>query len=373
MQLADAVKQSALEADFSLVGIAPAVSPNGFSVLQDWLNQGLAGEMHYMPRRESAYENPAGVLESVKSLIVVALNYFDNPEVRVEDAPGKEAVSRGRIAKYATGSRDYHDVIRQKLKGVANVLHEHRPGCRTRSIVDTAPLLERDFAQIAGLGWFGKNTMLINKWKGSWFFLGVVLTDVELPADEPHHSSHCGTCTLCLEACPTDAFVEPYVLDARKCISYLTIELRDLPIDNSLRSEMGDWVFGCDICQDVCPWNRKSEPTTVPEFRTTLDNSFPELTQLLTMSESDFRARFQNTPMERPQRDSFIRNAIIAAGNSNDPRLIAPLSECLNDESSLVRQTAAWALGRFESPEAIAALTKQLQDEPVGSKNSADR
>lgn len=358
LQLAETIKRLARDTGFSLCGIAPAVSPSGFSTLKTWLDQGMAGEMTYMSRREAAYEHPDDVLRNVKSLIVVGLNYFDFPTAGNDLAARSAAddaadgttqvdVSRGRIAKYATGSRDYHDVIREKLTVLADALHEHRPGCRTRAVVDTAPLLERDFAQIAGLGWFGKNTMLINKWQGSWFFLGVVLTDVELPADDPHLSSHCGTCTRCLEACPTDAFVEPFVLDARKCISYLTIELHDQPIDDSLASDMGDWIFGCDVCQDVCPWNHKATPTTVPEFRSTPENSFPELSQLLTLTDAEFRARFHQTPMERPKRDSFVRNAIIAAGNSGDRRLLPLIRECLNDTSEVVRQTAEWAAGKF--------------------------
>jgi epoxyqueuosine reductase len=363
LQLAESVKQSALAAGFSLVGIAPAVTPTGFSVLKDWLANGMAGEMHYMSRREAAYEQPSGVMENAKSLVVVAINYFDEPSedgsVTTHDLPQGDEVSRGRIAKYATGSRDYHDVIREKLKEVASVLHDHRPGCRTRTVVDTAPLLERDFAQIAGLGWFGKNTMLINKWQGSWFFLGVVLTDVELPPDAPHETSHCGTCTRCLEACPTDAFVEPYVLDARKCISYLTIELRDQPIEASLCAQMDDWIFGCDVCQDVCPWNRKATSTTIPEFQSTLANSMPSLAELLALDESEFRDRFRKTPMERPKRDSFVRNAIIAAGNSKDERLVPLLRDCLRDPSEVVRLTAAWALGQFKTAASIAALQER--------------
>lgn len=338
-------------------------------MLKQWLDRGMAGEMNYMSRRADAYEHPRHVTEEVKSLIVVALNYFDECQPNAEPSQERSAhsppvnadasspeVARGRIAKYATGSRDYHDVIKEKLKPVANLLHEHRPGCRTRTVVDTAPLLERDFAQIAGLGWFGKNTMLINKWTGSWFFLGVVLTDVELPIDAPHTSSHCGTCTRCLDACPTDAFVEPYVLDARKCISYLTIELRDQAIEPALRPQMGDWIFGCDICQDVCPWNRKAEPTSIPEFQATLDNRLPNLAELLSLNEAEFRKRFRKTPMVRPKRDAFIRNAIIAAGNSKDQQLVEPLCQCLDDESHLVRQTAAWALSQLPSQQGLSRL-----------------
>ena len=171
-----------------------------------------------------------------------------------------------RVARYATGTRDYHDVLRERLSELADFVHGQLPGCRTRGIVDTAPLLERDFARRAGLGWFGKNTMLLDRHFGSWFFLAALLIDQPLDPDAGDQTNHCGTCTACLDACPTDAFPEPYVLDARRCISYLTIELRNEPIPTELREGLGDWVFGCDICQEVCPWNRDAPATSEPEF-----------------------------------------------------------------------------------------------------------
>jgi len=205
--------------------------------------------------------------------------------------------------------------------------------------------------------------MLINKWEGSWFFLGALLTDVQLPADAPHETAHCGTCTRCLEACPTDAFPEPYVLDATRCISYLTIELRGQPIPTDLRAGMGDWLFGCDICQDVCPWNRKAPESTVEEFRPDKDLTPTSLTWLLSLSELEFRERFRKTPLFRPGRSGILRNAAIVAGNSGDSRFIPSLSTALSDADELVRGAAAWALGEISGDAARRALAAQLERE----------
>jgi epoxyqueuosine reductase len=260
------------------------------------------------------------------------------------DAPpeGRTPATPARIARYALGRADYHDVIREKLKQFANAVRRESPGCNVRGVVDTAPLLERDFARLAGLGWFGKNTMLINRRLGSWFFLAALLVDRELEYDEPHSSSHCGTCTRCLDACPTNAFVEPYVLDARRCISYLTIEHRS-SIPEELRSGMGDWLFGCDVCQEVCPWNRKAPVTTEPAFQP--DPSLGvDVAQLLSLSETKFNQRFGHTPLARPGRAGIARNAAIVAGNSGNDAAVPALTAALDDADPVVRETAAWGL-----------------------------
>tara|TARA_R110002072_G_scaffold238769_2_gene396341 strand:- start:255551 stop:256744 length:1194 start_codon:yes stop_codon:yes gene_type:complete len=361
--LATHVRNAALQIGFDLVGISAAVAPAGFEYLQSWLGQNYEGEMQYMRRREDAYQHPDGVLPGSKSVIVTALNYHSATNSNEpNDAPPVNS-AKGRVASYANGAADYHDVIRKMLKQLAAELHEAVPGCRTRSVVDTAPLLERDFAKIAGLGWFGKNTMLINKHAGSWLFLGALLTDVELEPDSPHDTSHCGTCTRCLDACPTDAFAAPYVLDARKCISYLTIELRDQPIPLELRADMQDWVFGCDVCQDVCPWNRKASDTSVPEFQPAADLSPLDLRWLLSLNDEKFRQRFRKTPFDRPGRSGLLRNAAIAAGNSGDASLIPSLDQCLADEDPLVRGAAAWALGKLGGEVALDALRNALPGE----------
>lgn len=341
-RLEDRLRDRAEQLGFELCGIAAAVAPSGIGALQDWIDAGFAGEMGYIPRRAGAYQHPENVLPGVRSVVMVAMNYHDGG--RTESA----SVNGGRVAKYATGAADYHDVLKQRLKQLAAFLHEQRPGCRTRPVVDTAPLLERDFARLAGLGWFGKNTMLINRRLGSWLFLGALLTDVRLEPDAPHQTSHCGTCTRCLDACPTDAFVEPYVLDARRCISYLTIELRDQPVPEALRDGMGDWVFGCDVCQDVCPWNRKAPPSGEPAFAPVSDLAPADLSWLLSLSESDFRQRFRGTPLERPGRSGVLRNAAIAAGNSGDRRHLSALASAETDECELISDAATWAIRKLQ-------------------------
>ena len=369
--LANHVRDKARDIGFDLVGISPATAPSGFDHLQSWLEQSYEGEMQYMRRREAAYEHPDGVLPGTKSVIVTALNYHaSNTPVEAGLSAGSNddrtlPSAIGKVASYANGTADYHDVIRRMLKQLGKALHEAVPGCRTRPVVDTAPLLERDFAKIAGLGWFGKNTMLINRHAGSWLFLGALLTDVELEPDAPHDTSHCGTCTRCLEVCPTDAFAAPYVLDARKCISYLTIELRDQPVPTELREGMQDWVFGCDICQDVCPWNRKMSDTSVPEFQPSDDLSPLNLKWLLSLSDDEFRTRFRKTPFDRPGRSGLLRNAAIAAGNSGDVSMVPSLIACLNDDEPLVRGAAAWGLGKLGGSAASDALQNASECESI--------
>ena len=350
------IKSRATQMGFDLVGIAPAVSPVGFSAFTEWLAKGYAGEMRYLPNREGAYGHPRHVLDGVKSVIVLGTIYNTQgpPEIQPVEA---------RVSRYAWGSADYHDVLRERLKKLGDFLHQQSPGCRTRGVVDTAPLLERDFAKLAGLGWFGKNTMLIDRKAGSWLFLSALLTDVELAYDEPHESSHCGTCTRCLEACPTDAFPEPYVLDARRCISYLTIELRE-PIPMDLREGMGNWLFGCDICQDVCPWNRKAPRTREPAFQPQGDLNPADALEILTLDEDEFRERFAKTPLARPKRAGLLRNAVIVVGNTKPAGALPILIGLLDDKEPLIRGAAAWALGRFSrTAETKAALEGRLIQE----------
>ncbi len=357
--LAEAIKAEARRLGFDLAGIAPAVSPSGFSALTEWIAQGFAGEMHYLPSREAAYEHPRHVLEGVKSLIVLGTIYrtADPPETK----PGQAKISR-----YAWGSADYHDLLKSRLKQLGDFLHAKFPGCRTRGVVDTAPLLERDFARLAGLGWFGKNTLLINKHAGSWLFLSALLTDLELAYDEPHHTSHCGTCRRCLEACPTDAFPEPYVLDARRCISYLTIELRE-PVPMEFREGMGDWLFGCDICQEVCPWNGKAPITTESAFQPVADLAPADALAILQMDEETFRERFRKTPLARPKRAGLLRNAAIVTANAKPPEGLSVLIALLEDQEPLIRGAVAWAIGQYAEPAAEEALRHRLsiEDDPA--------
>jgi epoxyqueuosine reductase len=233
---------------------------------------------------------------------------------------------------------------------------------RGRAYVDTGPLLERDLARRAGLGWFGKNTMLLNRRMGSYFFLGALLLDLPLAPDEPFARDHCGTCTRCLDACPTGAFLAPHVLDARRCISYLTIELKG-PIPRELRPLMGNWVYGCDICQEVCPWNRKAPFTDEPAFQARPGLSVPELIPLLGMTQEEFSVRFKASPIKRAKRRGFLRNVAVALGNSGDRRAVPALAAALHDSEPLVRAHAAWALGRLGGAEALACLKAARQTE----------
>ena len=355
-ELSASVKDEALRVGFDLVGIAPAVAPGGFDHLQEWLRRGYAGEMQYIERREEAYAHPGGVLESARSVIMLAINY------RTAE-PAEPEPTQGLVARYAWGTADYHDLLRGKLKQLAEFIHSRRPGCRTRGVIDTAPLLERDFARLAGLGWFGKNTMLINKRKGSWLFLAALLVDIELECDQPHDTSHCGTCTRCLDACPTEAFPAPYVLDARRCISYHTIELRE-PIPDEFREPLGHWLFGCDICQEVCPWNTKAPVKQEPAFLPVADLHPADAIELLRLDVEQFRTRFRDTPLSRPRRAGLLRNAAIVLGNSGDPRAIPVLRTALADEEPLIRGAAAWALGRLGGkPEAALLQTRNKAED----------
>lgn len=351
-RLAAAVKDRALSIGFDLVGIAPAVAPATLPEFHDWLRRAFDGEMGYISRREEAYAHPRHVMPSVASVIMLGVNYRTA-------SPAAPTPLAGRVSRYAWNQTDYHAVIRGRLKDLADFLHAERPGCRTRGVVDTAPLLERDFARLAGLGWFGKNTLLINKRQGSWLFLAALLTDVPLEPDASHETAHCGTCTRCLEACPTQAFTGPYVLDARKCISYLTIEVKG-PIPVDMRGGMGDWLFGCDICQDVCPWNKKAPIKDDADFRPLGDLNPADLIALLELDDDAFSKRFDRTALARPGRGGVLRNAAIVLGNQRDVRAVGALCRSLADGDPVVRGAAAWALGQIGGQDAWATLKCRL-------------
>ena len=260
-ELTERLKVEAIRLGFDQVGIAPAVQPPGYPEFLEWLSAGNAAGMEYLHRQEPSRSHPEALLDGVRSVAMVSLVYGTNRR-------GAEAASdpptAGKVARYARGA-DYHRVLWDKLGRLLDWLRNERPEARGRAVADTAPLLERDYARLAGLGWIGKNTMLLGRRLGSFTFLGALLTDVELAYDPPHTSQHCGTCTRCLDACPTDAFAAPHVLDSRRCISYWNIEHRG-PIPDHAAGQLHGWVFGCDICQDVCPWNRKAPSGRDPEL-----------------------------------------------------------------------------------------------------------
>ncbi len=339
--LEDRLKQQAQTLGFELVGIAPATESDGFARLRDWLGCGFAGTMEYMQRRGDARRHPSSILPDVRSVVMVAMNYRPADE---QETPCRKR--HGRISRYARGT-DYHEVLRARLNRLLDWLRQARPDCLGRGVVDTAPLLERDFARRAGLGWFGKNTMLLNKRLGSYFFIGALLTNLEMVCDPPHTAAHCGTCTACLDACPTQAFAAPGLLDARRCISYLTIEHRgDVPED--LRSGLGDWLFGCDVCQEVCPWNRKSPPGTEPALQTRPELENVDLIELLGLSEEAFRRRFRGTALMRTKRRGLLRNTALVLGNTGDVNALPALRRALDDAEPLVREAARWAIEQIE-------------------------
>jgi len=332
------LKTLALQIGFDLAGIAPASKADGFEHLTSWLENGFQGQMDYISKRAPAYQHPESLLPNVRSILMVGYNY--NHQLHADTGSGK-----GKVAKYAHG-KDYHEVLWEKLGLLLQEFQKHFPDCKGRGVVDTAPLLERDFARRAGLGWIGKNTMLINKKAGSFMVLGALLLDMELAHDQPFAFDHCGTCTACLRACPTEAFIGPKVLDATKCISYLTIEVKT-EIPHELRDKMQDWIFGCDICQDVCPWNKKATPANDWNSWRNPDLELLNLVELLGMDNAAFKAKFKETPLWRRKRKGILRNACIALGNiGNQEHLDALIKAHLEDEP-LIKEAAAWAINNI--------------------------
>jgi epoxyqueuosine reductase len=360
--LAAALRERAREEGFALAGIASVEPSDHMDFYRAWVEAGRHGEMAYLARPD-ALRRRADMRETmadVRSCLVVAHEYGAADPVGIP-----EDRSRAVIARYARGD-DYHEVVIEKLERLLAWLDEHvEGGVRGRAYVDTGPLLERELAARAGLGWFGKNTMLINPTRGSWLFVGVLLLDVDLPADRPFTVERCGTCTACLDACPTGALLGrdergAPVIDARRCISYLTIELRG-SIPEQLRPAIGNRVFGCDICQEVCPWNaRFARPTREPAYGARPELDGPTLIALadtlLGMDEAEFRRRFAGSPLLRAKRAGLLRNVCVGLANWGSEESLPALGRALHDESPLVRGHAAWALGRIGSVEARRAL-----------------
>jgi epoxyqueuosine reductase len=339
--LAAQVKDAARRAGFDLVAVGPAGPPDHAAAFEDWLDAGHAGTMSYLERGRLKRVDPDRVLPGARSVVACALNYFQGPS----------AAGPHGVARYAWGD-DYHAVMESRLRALADTIARLAPGSTARAYVDTGPLLERDLAARAGLGWIGKNTMLLHPGLGSFFFIGTILTTAELEPDAPL-ADRCGTCTRCLDACPTDAFVEPYVLDARRCIAYLTIEHRG-PIEAELRPGVGTWVFGCDVCQDVCPWNRRAAVTR--EGTAFGARGHPPLAALLTLDERAYRDGYQGSPLKRARREGLARNAAVALGNGGAVDALPALEKALGHADPTVRGHAAWALGRLGGAEAGAAL-----------------
>ncbi len=348
------LKQEATRLGFDRVGVAPAVVPPGYGRYLDWLERGRAAGMAYLQNRAEARGHPNHVLEGARSVIVVAMIY-GRPE------PTQPGPTQGKVARYARGD-DYHEILWRRLGQLLGWLKAERPGLAGRAVCDTAPLLERDFARLAGLGWVGKNTCLIDREIGSFTVLGAVLIDEELVYDEPLPTGHCGTCTRCLDACPTDAFVAPYQLDARRCLSYWTIEHKGA-IPGEIADQLGDWAFGCDICQDVCPWNRKAPPGSEPGLDPKPEWINPDLIAWLDRDPSEFRKALKGTALARSKRSGLVRNAALILGHRGSTEAVPSLMARLTDLDPVVRSASAWALGRIGTFEAIEAL-EAARDDP---------
>jgi epoxyqueuosine reductase len=351
-ELTTLVKQAAGEAGFELAGVAPLADFSELEYFPQWIAAGYAGEMKYMEARDESGNlkraKLGGVAPWARSVIVCAGNYNTAPPYSVHwDDP-----QRGWISRYAWSRQDYHEAVLGRLRRVEAglrdaVARQGSPQLQTRCYVDTGPLVERVYAKYAGIGWIGKNTCILNQKIGSWLFLGVILTSVALTADRPS-ADRCGTCTRCIDACPTNALLEPYRLDSNRCIAYLTIEKRG-SIPESMRDQMGRQVFGCDICQDVCPWNRKAAVTSAPEFQPREGLVNPALAWLAEITAEEFRQRFRGSPIRRAKRSGMRRNAVVAMGNSGDQRFVPVLEKLAADDDTVVAEHARWAVKKLLS------------------------
>jgi epoxyqueuosine reductase len=349
-QFSELVKAWAREAGFDLVGIAPVGDFAELEYFPAWLDAGFGGDMGYLSARDEMGRLKRASLGHVapwaRSVIVCAVNYNTSQpySTQVSDP------DRGWISRYAWSQNDYHDAVMERLREVEDRLLQHAAGqgaeLVTRRYVDTGPMVERVYAKYAGVGWIGKNACILNQKLGSWLFLGVILTSLELTPDLPA-PDRCGTCTRCLDACPTDAFVGPYQLDSNRCISYLTIEKRGA-VPEALRDGMGRHVFGCDICQDVCPWNRKAPATETPEFQPRAGLVNPALAWLAEMTAEDFNQTFRGSPVRRAKRSGLRRNAAIAMGNSGTQGFRPVLDKLAEDEDPVVAEAARWARHKLE-------------------------
>ncbi len=360
--IATDLQKAAFELGFPLFGITSAKESPGFAKFCHWLDQGYAGGMEYLTKRRQAYRHPSNVLANARSLVMLGMPYSPATSRRKRSLQTQEEAAsseKGLVAAYATGTQDYHDLIHQRLKQLSSWFIQRNPEAEVRGVVDTAPLLEREFAVLAGLGWIGKNTLLLNRHAGSYFFLAALITDAEIESQPSIASDHCGTCTACMDACPTNAFPQPHVLDATRCISYLTIEHRGA-IPSEFRESIGNWVFGCDVCQQVCPWNRMAKTSNEQAFQPQPDVQSLDLIKLLSMDDDAFRRRYRKTPLWRTRRVGMQRNAMIVLGNQRQKDALPLLVQHLSSDDAILRQTAAWAIGRIHVPESKRSLEARL-------------
>jgi epoxyqueuosine reductase len=340
-ELTRRIRERAHRLGFFKTGITsarPLPHPERFT---SWLESGLHGEMNYMERQASRRLDPRTIFVSARSLIVPAMRYGADEDFA--DEPLK-----GRISRYAWGS-DYHEAVKGRLEQLLQSIRDLDPSAQGRCYVDTGPIMEKTWGAETSLGWMGKHTNLISRDLGSWFFIGVILLNLELECDEPEQD-YCGECRRCIEACPTGAITAPYVLDARRCISYLTIELRgSIPV--GLRPVIGNRVFGCDDCQEVCPWNRLADSRLERNATPGKKHTMPDLLRLVHITAEEFRRQFSGSPILRATRDGFVRNVVLALGNSGSQHAVPALKAALQDPSSLVREHAMWALRKVTGSE----------------------
>jgi epoxyqueuosine reductase len=360
LSLKERIAQEANALGFEAVRFASADPPPGAGAALDaFLAYGRHGDMTWLEANSERRKSPRAIWPDVKSIIMLGLSYGPerNPLQALEER------SRGAISVYAQGA-DYHDIIKSKLKVLASRVQDVAQG-EVKIFVDTAPVMEKPIAAKAGLGWQGKHTNLVSRDFGSWLFLGSIFTTAEIDPDAPEED-HCGACRRCLDVCPTNAFVAPYQLDARACISYLTIEHKG-HIDVAYREAMGNRIFGCDDCLAVCPWNKFAKGAREAKLSVRAESDNPPLAELLQLDDAAFRARFRGTPIKRTGRDRFLRNVLIAAGNSGDETLVPRVEGHLGDASPLVRAMAVWALSRL-APDWAAAVREseaQAESDPV--------
>lgn len=350
VNLSERIKRQATELGFQKVGICPAEAPDHLPALAGWLERGNHGTMEWIERTREKRLDISKMLPGIRSVVVVGMNYYTKTEAKTGNAVG-------RISRYAHGT-DYHDIMQERLEALEQFVRQQRPGRTMRIYSDTGPVSEKVWAEKAGLGWQGKHSNLLTQDYSSWIFLGVLLLDFELEYDRPA-TDHCGTCTRCIEACPTQAITEPYVVDSRRCISYLNIEHRD-PIAAELRPGMGNWIYGCDVCQDVCPWNRFTKLSQEKAFAPAPASRLEDPREWLELSMEEFRRRFRHSPMKRAKWAGMLRNIVIALGNSRDRRYAPALAKALAHSEPLVRGHAAWALGRLCWEGAADALAVRM-------------
>jgi epoxyqueuosine reductase len=362
-ELASKIKAAA--EGFDLVGVAPVQDFPELGRFQDWVAEGHAGEMKYLESRDESGTLKRSSLRTVapwaRSVIVCAVNYNTAQpySTQVNDP------ERGWVSRYAWGREDYHDSVMRRLRALEEKILQLAPGTTTRRYVDTGPLVERVYAKYAGVGWIGKNTCILNQRMGSWLFLGVILTSLELTPDIAA-PDRCGTCTRCIDACPTQAFVGPYQLDSNRCIAYLTIEKRG-SIPEDMRDGIGHQVFGCDICQDVCPWNRKAPASPAPEFQPERELVHPVLEWLARLDVAEFREKFRGSPLKRTKRSGIRRNAVVAMGNSGNQKFLPLLTKLSDDEDQVVVEHARWAADKLRK-----ANRELRTDIPAGPASKSD-